>query len=145
MRRPDPRASRVALVPDYLVNPHSSLYEGITGSPPPVLDLLIENDYGLIAFPPHTMSNPKLDILLEVLVGDAVSYARGGYKVVLLDVDGLPGGGLWRDRIDAEYQRLGQTLPPTLHIPLTVAGDDLDTWRTSIQAFLTAPVEEPVG
>lgn len=40
MMREDARGRRVVIVADYLVNPGSALYAGITAAPGPVLDVL---------------------------------------------------------------------------------------------------------
>lgn len=138
MIREDARGRRVAIVPDWLVNPGSALYEPLPGSPGRVLDALVEDGWGLMTPPPHVVGAGIGRPAVEVIAGDAVDYRRHGYAVVVLAVDGLPGGGVWLDLLEAAFQRLDEPMPPVVPVPLHGAGDDASAGSRAIHEALAA-------
>ena len=92
MIREDARGRRAAIVADYLVNPDSAFYAAISGHPGPVFDVLVEDGWGIMKPPPHILGESVGRPAASTMAGDAVDYLRHKYCVVILAVEGLPGG-----------------------------------------------------
>lgn len=133
MIRDDARSRRVAIVPDYLVNPGSALYAGLPRHPPAVADLLVEDGWGLMKPPPHVVGPGIGRPAIDLIAGDAVDYRRHGHDVVILAVEGLPAGGVWLDLLEAAFHALAEPTPPILRITPT---DSTDAIRAALRDTL---------
>ena len=111
MIREDARGRRVAIVADYLVNPGSALYTGIGAAPGPVLDVLVEDGWGMMKPPPHVLGESVGRPAVHSIAGDAVDYLQHDFTVVILAAEGLPDGGVWLVLLEAAFRELGATLP----------------------------------
>ena len=112
MIRQDARSRRVVIVADYLVNPGSALYTGLAARPGPVLDVLLEDGWGMMKTPPHVLGEAVGRPAVNAIAGDAVDYRQHGYAVVVLATDGLPQGGVWLNLLEAAFRELGAAMPP---------------------------------
>lgn len=139
MIRDDARGRRVAIVPDWLVNPGSALYGPLPGRPGPVVDVLVEGGWGLMTPPPHVVGAGIGRPAVEVIAADAVDYRRHGYTVIVLAVDGLPGGGVWLDLLEAAFQDLGEPMPPVVPVALDGTGHDASAGARAIHEALAGP------
>jgi hypothetical protein len=72
----DKRGCRIALVADDLVNPAGGGFD--------VLDVLREEDWGVIQLPPAWYSEDIAGPLLEQVAEHVDEFARHGYQIVLL-------------------------------------------------------------
>jgi len=118
MIREDARSRRVVIVADYLVNPGSAFYAGIAGRPGPVLDVLVEDGWGMMKPPPHILDEAVGRPAVTTMAGDAVDYRRHGYTVVIMAAEGLPKGGVWLDLFEAAFQELGAPVPTVVWLRL---------------------------
>ncbi len=121
MIRADARGRRVVIVADYLVNPGSALYTGIAGAPGPVLDVLVEDGWGMMKAPPHVLGESVGRPAIHSIAGDAVDYLRHDFRVVILAAEGLPQGGVWLDLLEAAFGELGATMPAVARLRLGAA------------------------
>ena len=136
MIREDARSRRVAIVADYLVNPGSALYAGITGRPGPVLDVLVDDGWGMMKPPPHVVGEQVGRPAATTMAGDAVDYQRHEYAVVILAVEGLPQGGVWLDFLEAAFRELGAPMPSVARLRLD--GGEGSGTAAGIRAALAA-------
>jgi hypothetical protein len=121
MIREDARSRRAVIVADYLVNPGSALYAGLAGlagRPGPVLDVLVDDGWGMMKPPPHILGEAVGSPAVTNMAGDAVDYRRHDYAVVILAVEGLPQGGVWLDLFEAAFRELGAPMPAVAHLRL---------------------------
>lgn len=118
MIREDSRSRRAVIVADFLVNPGSAFYAGVAGRPGPVLDVLVDDGWGMMKPPPHTLGEAVGRPAAVTMAGDAVDYLRHNYSVVILAVDGLPQGGVWLDLFEAAFRELGAPMPAVAHLRL---------------------------
>lgn len=139
MIREDARGRRVAIVADCLINPGSALYAGLGAAPGPVLDVLIEDGWGMMKPPPHVLGDAVGRPAIHAIAGDAVDYRQHDFKVVILAADGLPQGGLWLDLLESAFRELGATLPAVARLSLG-AGGAAGTSAAAIRAALAAAV-----
>jgi len=121
MIRADARGRRVVIVADYLVNPGSALYTGIAAAPGPVLDVLIEDGWGLMKPPPHVLGEAVGRPAIHAIAGDAVDYRQHDYTVVILAAEGLPQGGVWLDLLESAFRELGAAMPAVARLQLGAA------------------------
>ena len=136
MMREDARGRRVVIVADYLVNPGSALYAGITAAPGPVLDVLIEDGRGMMKPPPHVLGESVGRPAIHVIAGDAVDYRQHDFKVVVLAAEGLPQGGVWLELLESAFRDLGATMPAVARLRLGDA--DGSGLAAAIRAALAA-------
>lgn len=132
MIREDARSRRAVIVADYLVNPGSALYAGVGGKPGPVLDVLVEDGWGMMKPPPHILGEAVGSAAVATMAGDAVDYLRHKYAVVILAADGLPQGGVWLDLFDAAFRELGAPMPPLARVRLD--GGSAESVRAALAA-----------
>ena len=118
MRRADARGLRVAIVADVLVNPTSAFYEDLAPRPGPVLDLLVDDGWGIMKAPPPFLSDEAIKASLATIAGDALEYRKHGHDVVVLVADGYPDGGLRLDLLEQALREVGEGALPTLPIRL---------------------------
>ena len=142
MRREDARGQRVAIVADYLVNPGSALHVGLPPQPAPVWTVLVEDGWGVMKPPSHAVGDAVGGPAAAVIAGDAVDYRRHGYDVVVIAVDGLPEGGVWREALARAFAELGAPLPPVVRVPLDAESPASSS--AAIRAVLAAAVA-PAG
>lgn len=122
MIREDARSRRAVIVADYLVNPDSAFYAGVAGEPGPVLDVLVDDGWGMMKPPPHILGESVGRPAVATMAGDAVDYLRHKYSVVILAADGLPQGGVWLDLFEAAFRELGAPMPPVARVRLDGGG-----------------------
>ncbi len=122
MIREDARSRRVVIVADYLINPGSALYAGVAGRPGPVLDVLVEDGWGMMKPPPHILGEPVGRPAVTTIAGDAVDYQRHDYAVVILAVEGLSQGGVWLDLLEVAFRELGAPMPTVVRLRLDGSG-----------------------
>jgi hypothetical protein len=134
----DARSHRVAIVPDYLVNPMSTLYAELAGRPAPVFEVLVEDGWGIMQLPSHVMSIAISKPAVTTIAGDAVDYRQHGYDVVVLAIDGLPGGGVWLDLLEAAFRDLREPLPKVVWLSLGAAADGPAETRAAVRATVAA-------
>jgi hypothetical protein len=135
--RDDARGRRVAIVPDFVVNPGSGLYEGRDERPGPVLDVLIEDGWGIMKAPPHILSKESAARAVSVMVGDAVDYLRHDYTVMIVGLSGLPQNGVWLDLLEAAFRELATPMPNVVRFNLAPPGSPPDA--AGIRSMLNAP------
>jgi hypothetical protein len=116
--RDDARGRRVAIVADYLVNPRSGLYVGLPGRVAPVFDVLVEDGWGIMKPPPHVAGESIGRAAISNIAGDAVDYLDHGYEVVIVAVDGLPGGGVWLALLESALRDLDRPIPEVVRVGL---------------------------
>jgi hypothetical protein len=138
VRREDARGQRVAIVADYLVNPGSALHAGLPASPPPAWTVLVEDGWGVMKPPSHGVGEAVGRPAAAVIAGDAVDYRRHGYDVLVVAVDGLPGGGVWQEALDGAFRELGAPAPPVVRIALGAAAPTAAEIRAALAAALTS-------
>ncbi|MGV8935776.1 MAG: hypothetical protein ACOH2J_01535 [Allorhizobium sp.] len=127
MIREDIRSRRLAVVPDFVVNPGSALY-GSHRPPAPTafMDAVMAQGWGIIKMPPHVASPSMCENLIEISVGDIIDYRKNGYEVVIVGIEDLPQGGVWLDSLKASFARLGKDLPPVVTISISATADETD-------------------
>ena len=143
MIREDARGRRAAIVADYLVNPGSAFYATISGQPGPVLDVLVEDGWGMMKPPPHILGESVGRPAASTMAGDAVDYLRHKYCVVILAVEGLPQGGVWLDLFEHAFSELGAPMPPVVSVRLD-GGDGTGT-AEGVRAALAAAASRAVA
>lgn len=116
MIRDDLRAKKVAIVADALVNPDAAFYAGLAERPGSVLATLVEGGWGLMKLPPHVLPAASGAASAATAAGDAVDYAKNGFRVVIIAADPLPQGGVWLDALAAAFHDLGQPLPELITV-----------------------------
>jgi hypothetical protein len=114
--REDARSRKVAIVADYLVNPDSALYRGRHRPPGPVFDVLVEDGWGIMKPPPHVVAPTIARPAVTAIAGDAVDYGRHDYQVLIVAREGLPGGGVWLDILEAAFRELGASMPAVVRL-----------------------------
>lgn len=97
MLHPDPRAYRVALVADAIVNDGAVPYD--------LVALLDAADFGVIVLPPSDFEISTIGSIVEYVVDDLVDYRAKGYAVVVIGDSALPQFGVWSNHIDHEVAR----------------------------------------
>jgi len=130
--REDARSRRAVIVADYLVNPGSALYAGVSGQPGPVLDVLVDDGWGMMKPPPHILGEAVGRPAVATMAGDAVDYLRHKYAVVILAAEGLPQGGVWLDLFEEAFRELGAPMPPVVRVQLD--GGNADGVRSALAA-----------
>lgn len=118
MIREDNRGRRVAIVPDFMINPDAAFYRDIEGRTGPVLDVLMDDGWGIMKAPPHVLSANVGASAVTTIAGDAVDYLRHGYTVAILAVEGLAQGGIWLEPLEAAFRELRTAMPKVIKIPL---------------------------
>lgn len=118
MRRADARGLRVAVVADILINPASAFYEDVAPRPGQVLDVLVEDGWGIMKAPPPLLSDAAMSASLATIAGDVLEYRKHGHDVVVLTADGYPYGGLRLDLFERALRDVGEGTLPTLPIRL---------------------------
>ena len=136
MIREDARGRRAVIVADYLVNPGSAFYAAISGRPGPVLDVLVEDGWGMMKPPPHILGESVGRPAASTMAGDAVDYLRHKYCVVILAAEGLPQGGVWLDLFEQAFRDLGAPMPPVARVRLN--GSDATGTADGVRAALAA-------
>ena len=137
MIRDDARGRRVAIVPDLVVNPGSGLYDARDERPGSVLDVLIEDGWGIMKAPPHILSNDSATRAVSVIVGDAVDYLHHDYTVMIVALTGLPQNGVWLDLLEAAFRELATPMPNVVRFTLAPPGARPNA--AGIRAMLNAP------
>lgn len=99
MLHPDPRAYRVALVADAIVNDGAGGYD--------VVAALDAEQFGVIVLPPSDFEIATIGSIVEYVVDDLVDYRSKGYAVVVIGSSDLPQLGVWSDHVDHEVARRG--------------------------------------
>jgi len=110
MRNPDVRASRVALIPDAVVN-------GDLAGADDAVAALVAAGWGFLVMPAHDEPAATTPTRLEYLLDDAVDYRKHGYEVVVVTAPGLPGDGVWSDWLAADLARRGEQPLRTVALP----------------------------
>lgn len=118
MIRDDNRGARVAIVADFLINPEAPFYRAIAGRAGPVLDVLMEDGWGIMKTPPHVLPAAVGAAAVATVAGDAVDYLNNGYAVVILAAEGLPQGGVWLEPLKAAFADLQTAMPDVVTLPL---------------------------
>lgn len=118
MRRDDNRSRRVAIVADFLINPDAAFYQSIKTRPGPVLDVLVEDGWGLMKAPPHVLNESVARSAVATLAGDASDYLRYDHVVVVLAAAGLAQGGVWLNAFEAAFRELKTPMPDVVTIEL---------------------------
>jgi hypothetical protein len=131
MMRDDSRGRRVAIVADCLINPQAVFYRNIVGLPSAVIDVLIEDGWGMMKMPAHVVDESIARSAAETTAGDAVDYLRHGYTVVILAAEGIEQGGVWLSLMEEAFRDLRTPMPSVVSVP---RGADV----TAIRAGLTA-------
>ena len=99
MLHPDPRAYRVALVADAIVNEGAAAYD--------VVAALDDADFGVIVLPPSDFTVATIASIVEYVVDDMVDYRSKGYAVLVIGSTNLAQFGVWIDHVDREVGRRG--------------------------------------
>ena len=137
MKRPDQRGSKLALVPDVIVNSQS--YPDVARNFPPVFPLLEKTGFGLYLLPSHTMKLPRIERWIELAVDQLQEYANRGYRTVIIGVKGLPGKGIWEKELKKEFKRRKLKPPPEFDVPLHVPPAKAANVLDELGAFLNSP------
>ena len=96
---PDPRAYRVALIADAVVNDEAAGFDA--------LGMLDAADWGIVVLPPSDFPSTTLPSIVEYVVDDLCDYSREGYRVVIVGSSAIEGFGIWEDLLVAELERRG--------------------------------------
>ena len=131
MIREDKRARKSAIVADILVNPDAAFYAGVAPRPASILPILVDGDWGLMKLPPHVLPPATGAASAANLAGDAADYAKNGFRVVIVAIEGLPQGGAWLDALESAFRDLGKPMPEVIRIR---AGDE-SSLRTRLEAI----------
>jgi hypothetical protein len=123
MLHPDPRAYRVALVADAVVNEQVVAFDALAA--------LEAHHFGIIVLPPSDFTLPSIGSIVEYVIDDLTDYERNGYRVVEIGSSALAGFGTWRNVVAAELERRG-------HVGFE-RFDVTDATRAEFEAFLAAP------
>ncbi len=94
---PDPRAYRVALVADALVNEQHARFD--------VLAMLEAADFGVVVLPPSDFAISTIAGIVEYVIDDLVDYRSNGYRVVVIGTSAITQYGVWLDVVNAEMTR----------------------------------------
>ena len=100
MLHPDPRAYRVALVADGVVNESVATFDALAA--------LEAHQFGIIVLPPSDFTLPSIDSIVEYVIDDLADYERNGYRVVEIGSSALDGFGTWHDVVAADLERRGR-------------------------------------
>ncbi len=123
---PDIRGWRVALVPEFLINPPARAVNRL----PDILRVLESTGYGMLQLPPEG----EHGLLLGVIADQVAEYAHHGYAVAAIGVKGQPGNGLHWRRLAPLLRNRGVALPPR-HIVRPEAAVPTETQR--LEKFLS--------
>lgn len=99
MRGGDPRSKKVAIVPDCVVNAPAECL-GLKAA----YEILDAAGAGLIALPSPDLAT-MVDRWIEITIDQVQDYRKHGYSVLVVGVEGLPGYGVWYERLAEEYRR----------------------------------------
>ncbi|MEO6126589.1 MAG: hypothetical protein ABIR32_23045 [Ilumatobacteraceae bacterium] len=128
MLHPDPRAYRVALVADAIVNEGAAGYDAVA--------LLDDAAFGVVVLPPSDFTVSTIGSIVEYVIDDLVDYRNKGYAIVVVGSTRLPQFGVWSDHVDAETTHRG--IDPFDRF-------DVDgTTEADLVAFLSAAVPSAV-
>jgi hypothetical protein len=97
MLNPDPRACRVALVADAVVNEGAATFD--------VLAMLEAEQWGVIVLPPSDFAIGTIASIVEYIVDDLCDYARQGYGIVIVGSSAIDGFGVWEPWLNREFDR----------------------------------------
>jgi hypothetical protein len=97
MLNPDPRAYRVALVADAVVNEGAATFD--------VLAMLEAAHWGVVVLPPSDFAIGTIASIIEYVVDDLCDYARQGYGVVIVGSSAIDGFGVWEPWLTREFDR----------------------------------------
>lgn len=136
MIREDKRARRVVIVADYLVNPGAAFYKDIAGRAASVMDVLVEDGWGIMKPPPHILPDSVGRPASATMAGDAEDYRKNGYTVVVLAAEGLPRGGVWLDLLEEAFRELGKPMPKVARVRLD--GDGAAGTAAAVRSALSA-------
>ena len=121
---PDPRAYRVALVADAIVNEQHARFD--------VVAMLEAADFGVVVLPPSDFAISTIAGIVEYVVDDLLDYRSNGYRVVIIGTSAITQYGVWLDVVNAEMTR--RALDPFEGFDIVGATSD------GFQAFLDASV-----
>lgn len=96
---PDPRAYRVALVADAVVNDDAAGFDALA--------MLDAANWGIVVLPPVDFPSSTLPGIVEYVVDDLCDYAREGYRVAIIGSSAIDGFGVWDRLLVAEFDRRG--------------------------------------
>ncbi len=99
MLNPDPRAYRVALVADAVVNEGSAPFDALA--------LLDAAEFGIVVLPPADFVLERIARTVEYTVDDLVDYRDNGYRVVVIGSSAVAQFGVWDEYLQAELGRRG--------------------------------------
>ncbi len=121
---PDPRAYRVALVADAIVNEQHGTFDA--------LFMLDAADFGVVVLPPSDFSISTIAGIVEYVVDDLVDYRSNGYRVVVIGSSAITQHGVWLDVVNEQMTR--RALDPFEGFDIVGATSE------GFQAFLDASV-----
>lgn len=97
MLHPDPRAYRVALVADAVINDGAAAFDAMAA--------LEAHQFGIIVLPPSDFTVNSIGSIVEYVVDDLTDYERNGYRVVEIGSSEVAGFGTWHAVVAADLQR----------------------------------------
>ena len=124
MLHPDPRAYRVALVADAIVNDEHARFDALA--------MLEAAEFGVVVLPPSDFAMSTIAGIVEYVVDDLVDYRSNGYRVVVIGTSALTQYGVWLDVVNAQMTR--RALDPFEGFDIVGATSE------GFQAFLDASV-----
>lgn len=113
MATKDSRSYKVLFIPDYALNPESypdlpqrkEIYEGARDA-----------GYGVVKLPPPDAPQGVTEAWIEMAVDMVEEYLKRGYVAAVVSVDGLPGGGVWTDKLFKELEKRGAPKPKIVEV-----------------------------
>lgn len=114
MRGSDPRGHRILVVPHLVLAADTRAYpasdEARTHARIIATATANRADIGLMAAPMQGSEDEVRDAQLETLARDLADYLRDGYAAGAITIAGLPGGGIFVDRLQTALSRRGERL-----------------------------------
>jgi len=109
----DTRSFRLVFVADYFVNPQRYPY---LPSQTNIYETLRNSGAGLVKMPEPDISPKSADGWVTITADQIEEYGKRGYRVFLLGVSSIKGGGVWREQLEEELRRRKVPLPVTILI-----------------------------
>jgi hypothetical protein len=89
--------------------------------------------------PPHVVATAIGRSAVTTIAGDAVDYRHHSYEVLIVALEGLPGGGVWLDLLEAAFRDLDEPVPAVVRQGRDVGADATPAEIRAALASITTP------